>query len=39
MKDVEQELIGTALPNREAEATIVRRFFKNKPTREIIFSG
>ncbi len=34
MKDVEQELIATALPYWEAEATIVRRFFKNKPTRE-----
>jgi hypothetical protein len=34
MKDVEQELIGTALPYWEAEATIVRRFFKNKPKRE-----
>ncbi len=34
MKDVEQELIRTALPYWEAEATIVRRFFKSKPTRE-----
>ena len=34
MKDVEQELIQTALPYWEAEATIVRRFFKSKPTRE-----
>jgi len=34
MKDVERELIGTALPYWEAEATIVRRFFKSKPTRE-----
>ena len=34
MKDLEQELIGTALPYWEAEATIVRRFFKSKPTRE-----
>ena len=34
MKDVEQELIGTALPYWEAEATIVRRFFKSKPRRE-----
>src|ERR671919_2174987 len=34
MKDVEQELIGTALPYWETEATIVRRFFKSKPTRE-----
>jgi hypothetical protein len=31
---VEQELIRTALPYWEAEATIVRRFFKSKPTRE-----
>ena len=34
MKDVERELIATALPYWEVEATIVRRFFKNKPTRE-----
>lgn len=34
MKDVEQQLIGTALPYWETEAAIVRRFFKNKPTRE-----
>ena len=34
MKDIEQELIGTALPYWEAEATIVRRFFKSKPRRE-----
>jgi hypothetical protein len=34
MKEVERELIATALPYWEAEATIVRRFFKNKPTRE-----
>jgi hypothetical protein len=34
MKDVEQQLITTALPYWETEATIVRRFFKNKPTRE-----
>src|SRR6266511_999743 len=34
MKNVEQELIGTALPYWETEATIVRRFFKSKPTRE-----
>jgi hypothetical protein len=34
MKDIEQEVIGTALPYWEVEATIVRRFFKNKPTRE-----
>jgi transposase-like protein len=34
MKGVEQDLIGTALPYWEVEATIARRFFKNKPTRE-----
>jgi hypothetical protein len=34
MNDVEQELIGTALPYWEAEARIVRRFFKSKPARE-----
>ena len=34
MKDVERQLIGTALPYWEAEATIVRRFFKRQPTRE-----
>jgi len=34
MNDVEQQLIGTALPYWETEATIVRRFFKSKPTRE-----
>ena len=34
MKDFEQEIIGTALPYWEAEAAIVRRFFKSKPTRE-----
>jgi hypothetical protein len=34
MKDVERELIGTALPYWEAEATIVRRFFQSKPTRD-----
>lgn len=34
MKNVEQEIIGTALAYWEAEATIVRRFFKRKPTRE-----
>lgn len=33
-KDIEQSLIGTALPYWEAEATIVRRFFKKRPTRE-----
>jgi hypothetical protein len=31
---VEQQLIGFALPYWDAEATIVRRFFKSKPTRE-----
>lgn len=34
MKDLEQELIATALPYWETEAVIVRRFFKSKPTRE-----
>ena len=34
MKDVEQDLIRTALPYWEAEAMIVRRFFKKRPTRE-----
>jgi hypothetical protein len=34
MKNVEQALIGTALPYWEAEARIVRRFFGRKPTRE-----
>ena len=34
MKDLEQELVRTALPYWEVEATIVRRFFKSKPTRE-----
>ena len=34
MKNVEQELIATALPYWEAEAAIVRRFFKSKPTQE-----
>lgn len=34
MKNVEQELIGTALPYWETEATIVRQFFGSKPTRE-----
>lgn len=33
MKDVERELIGTALPYWEAEAKIVRRFFQSKPAR------
>jgi len=34
MKDIEQDLIGTALPFWETEAKIVRRFFKSRPTRE-----
>ena len=34
MKDTEQELIATALPYWETEATIVRQFFASKPTRE-----
>jgi hypothetical protein len=34
MKDIEQDLIATVLPYWEAEATIVRRFFKQRPTRE-----
>jgi hypothetical protein len=34
MSGVEQELIATALPYWEAEATIVRRFFNSKPARE-----
>ena len=34
MKNVEHELIGTALPYWETEATIVRQFFKTKPTHE-----
>lgn len=34
MKNVEQELIATALPFWEAEAAIVRRFFKHKPSRD-----
>jgi hypothetical protein len=34
MKDLQQELIATALPYWEAEATVVRRFFTSKPTRE-----
>jgi hypothetical protein len=32
MKDVERELIETARPYWETEATIVRRFFKSRPT-------
>ena len=34
MQNVEQELIATALPYWETEATIVRQFFASKPTRE-----
>jgi hypothetical protein len=34
MKDIDQDLIGTALPFWETEAKIVRRFFQSKPTRE-----
>jgi hypothetical protein len=34
MKDVERDLVETALPYWEAEAMIVRRFFRNKPNRE-----
>jgi len=34
MKDIEQDLIATALPYWETEATIVRRFFTSKPARE-----
>lgn len=34
MNNVEHEIIATALPYWEAEATIVRHFFANKPTRE-----
>jgi hypothetical protein len=34
MKGVERELITTALPYWETEATIVRRFFNRKPARE-----
>src|SRR5687767_1835259 len=34
MKGVEQDLIRTALPYWDAEAMIVRRFFKKRPTRE-----
>jgi hypothetical protein len=33
MKNLERELIATALPYWEAEAAIVRRFFKHKPSR------
>ena len=34
MKDVEREIIATALPYWEAEATIVRQFFRSKPSRQ-----
>ncbi|MBM2805158.1 MAG: hypothetical protein HW419_3051 [Deltaproteobacteria bacterium] len=34
MKGIEHEIIATALPYWEAEATIVRHFFASKPTRE-----
>jgi hypothetical protein len=34
MKNLERELIATALPYWEAEAAIVRRFFKHKPSRD-----
>jgi hypothetical protein len=34
MMNIEQELIATALPYWEAEATIVRRFFASKPARQ-----
>jgi hypothetical protein len=34
MKNIEQELIGTALPYWETEATIVRQFFRSEPTLE-----
>jgi hypothetical protein len=34
MKDVKRDLIATAQPYWETEATIVRRFFQSKPTRE-----
>jgi hypothetical protein len=34
MNNVEQELIATALPYWEVEATIVRRFFASKPPQE-----
>ncbi|HET8562866.1 MAG TPA: hypothetical protein VFM35_03220 [Candidatus Binatia bacterium] len=34
MNAAERQLIATALPYWEAEAMIVRRFFKSKPTRE-----
>jgi hypothetical protein len=34
MNSVEQELIATAHPYWEVEATIVRRFFASKPSHE-----
>src|SRR5512145_2405116 len=34
MKEAEKEIIATALPYWETEATIARRFFKSKPARE-----
>jgi hypothetical protein len=34
MRNIEQDLIATALPYWEAEATIVRRFFKKRPARD-----
>jgi hypothetical protein len=34
MKNIDQDLIRTALPFWEAEAKIVRRFFERKPTRD-----
>src|SRR6185312_14895850 len=34
MKEIDQDLIGTALPFWETEAKIVRRFFQSKPTRD-----
>ena len=39
MNNVEQELIGTALPYWEIEAAIVRRFFANKPSRSRLKNG
>ncbi|HEX5020609.1 MAG TPA: hypothetical protein VFX54_08120 [Candidatus Binatia bacterium] len=34
MKEAEKQIIATALPYWETEATIARRFFKSKPARE-----
>jgi hypothetical protein len=34
MREVEHELVATALPYWETEAAIVRRFFNSKPSRE-----